>query len=212
VENILCPPVFKSGDINHVVNYRPVSIISIIPKIFEGTVYKKISPLFNNFITDDQYGFMSGRSTTTNLLTLQHFILNAFKLNSQVDVIYTDFANAFDKIDHSILAKKLYQSGLRGSFFSWQVSFLFGRKQYVKFKNYSSYMYNVTSGVPQGSHLAPLLFNTYINDISNINSNILLFADDAKIFRFVKTLLDTKLLQDDLNNISNWCVIQTNYI
>jgi len=84
-------PVYKIGDINHVTNYRPVSIISIIPKIFEGIVYKNISPLFKNVITNEQHGFMSGRSTTTNLLVLQHFILNAFKSNFQVDVIYTDF-------------------------------------------------------------------------------------------------------------------------
>lgn len=75
----------------------------------------------------------------------------------------------------------------------------------MKFKNYNSYIYNVTSGVPQGSHLAPLLFNIYINDISNINSNILLFADDAKLFRIIKTPLDSKQLQYDLDNISNWC-------
>jgi len=198
-------PVYKSGDINNIINYRPVSIISIIPKIFEGIVYKKISPLFKNFIVNEQHGFMSGRSTTTNLLVLQHFILNAFKSNCQVDVIYTDFAKAFDKIDHNILIKKLFQSGLRNPFYSWLVSFLSGRKQYVKFKNYNSYIYNVTSGVPQGSHLAPLLFNIYINDISNINSNILLFADDAKFFRIIKSPLDSNLLQYDLDNISNWC-------
>jgi len=75
----------------------------------------------------------------------------------------------------------------------------------MKFKNYNSYIYNVTSGVPQGSHLAPLLFNIYINDIRDINSNILIFADDAKLFRIIKTPLDTKLLQYDLDNISNWC-------
>jgi len=69
----------------------------------------KISPLFKNFITNEQHGFMSGRSTITHLLTLQHFISNAFKLNSQVDVIYTDFSKVFDKIDHCLLAKKLYQ-------------------------------------------------------------------------------------------------------
>lgn len=198
-------PVYKSGDINHIINYRPVSILSIIPKIFEGIVYKKISPLFKHFIINEQHGFMSSRSTTTNLLVLQHFILNAFKSNCQVDVIYTDFAKAFDKIDHNILIKKLFQSGLRNPFYSWLVSFLSGRKQYVKFKNYNSYIYNVTSGVPQGSHLAPLLFNIYINDISNINSNILLFADDAKLFRTIKTPLDSNLLQYDLDNISNWC-------
>jgi hypothetical protein len=104
--------VFKSGDINYVINYRPVSIISIIPKIFEGIIYKKISPLFKYFIIDEQHGFMSGRSTACNLLILQNYILNAFKLNCQVGIIFTDFAKAFDMIDHSILAKNLFQFGI----------------------------------------------------------------------------------------------------
>jgi hypothetical protein len=196
-------PVFKSGDINHVINYRPVSIISIIPKIFKGIVYKKIRPLFKNCIIDEQHGFMTGRSTASNLLILQNFILNAFKLNCQVDVIFTDFTKTFDKIDHSILVKKLFQSDLRDPFFSWLISYLSGRKQYVKFNNYNSYIYSITSEVSQDSHLAHLLFSIYINDIYDINSNILLFADDVKLFRIVKTPLDTKLLQDDLDNISN---------
>jgi hypothetical protein len=85
-------PVFKSGNINHIINYRPVSII---PKIFEGIVYRKISPLFKNFIIEEQHGFMSSRSTTSNLLVLQQFILNAFKLNCQVDVILNRLRKSF---------------------------------------------------------------------------------------------------------------------
>jgi len=73
-------------------------------------------------------------------------------------------------------------------------------------------LYNVTSGVPQWSHSAPHLFNIYINDIGNTNSNILLFADDVKLFRIVRFPLDTKLLQDDLDNISNWCVLNKLYL
>lgn len=84
-------------------------------------------------------------------LVLQQYILSTFNQNCQVDVIYTDFEKVFDKIDLSIVATKLYQSGLRNPFLFWLVSFLSGRIQYVKFKNYNSYMYNVTSGVPQGS-------------------------------------------------------------
>lgn len=75
----------------------------------------------------------------------------------------------------------------------------------MKFKNYNSYIYNITSGVPQGSNLALLLFNIYINDIKDNNSNILLFGDDVKLFRIIKTGLDTKLLQNDLDNVSDWC-------
>jgi len=90
---------------------------------------KKIIPIFKNIIIDEQHGFMSGRSTSTNLLVLQHYLLDAFKAGLQVDVIYTDFSKAFDKIDHDILSAKLYTLGLRNPFYSWLVSFLIGRKQ-----------------------------------------------------------------------------------
>ena len=111
-------PIPKGGDNTQVTNYRPISIISIIPKLFESIVSKKLNPIFKNIIIDEQHGFITGRSTTTNLLILQHHILDAFKAGHQVDVIYTDFSKAFDKIDHNILTTKLYHLGLRDPFHS----------------------------------------------------------------------------------------------
>lgn len=107
-------------------------------------------------------------------LVFQRHVLDAFKAGNQVDVIYTDFSKAYDKIDHNILIAKLYHLGLRNSFHSWLVSFLTGWKQFVKIKNFSSTLYNVSSDVLQGSHIAPILFNIFINDIKFANSRILL--------------------------------------
>ena len=198
-------PIPIEGDNTQVTNYRPISIISIIPKLFESVVSKKLNPIFKSIIIDEQHGFTTGRSTTTNLLVFQCYVLDAFKAENQVDVIYTNFSKAFDKIDHNILTTKLYHLGLRNPFHSWLASFLTGRKQYVKIKNFSSSQYNVSSGVPQGSHIAPLLFNMFINDIKFANSRMLLFADDLKLFRIIKTSNDAELLQNDINVLCDWC-------
>lgn len=155
--------------------------------------------------------FFSGRSTATNLLVFQNYVLDAFSTNCQVDVIYTDFSKAFDKIDHGILAAKLHNLGFRNPFYSWLVSFISGRKQYVKLKNYESPVYHATSGIPQGSHLAPLLFNIYVNDIKVTNPHLLFFADDLKIFRIIKSHEDANMLQIDLNTLNNWCSLNKLY-
>jgi len=162
-------PIPKGGDITLVTNYRPISIISIIPKLFESIVHKKIFPLFKDIITDVQHDFMSGKSITTNLLVLQNYILQAFRTGLQVDVIYTDFSKAFDKVDHCVLSSKLFNLGIRNPFHSWLVSFITGRQQYVKCTSFNSSLFKTNTGVPQGSHLAPLLFNLFINDIEFLN-------------------------------------------
>ncbi|CAI6372445.1 unnamed protein product [Macrosiphum euphorbiae] len=198
-------PIPKGGDLTLVTNYRPISIISIIPKLFEIIVHKKIFPLFKNIISDVQHGFMPGKSTTTNLLVLQNYILQAFRTGLQVDVIYTDFSKAFDKVDHCALRSKLFNLGIRNPFHSWLVSFITGRQQYVKYMSFNSSLFKINTGVPQGSHIAPLLFNLFINDIEFLNSNKLLYADDMKIYRIITSPADNLLLQDDLTRLSTWC-------
>lgn len=122
-------PVFKGRTL--VNNYRPFCINSIIPEQFESIIYCKTHPLFKHIIDGEQHGFVLGKSTITNLLVFQHFVLNIFKSDYQVDVIYTDFSKTFDANDHSILYFELFFSGLRDLFHSWFVSFLSDRHQYM---------------------------------------------------------------------------------
>lgn len=202
-------PIFKKGNRSLVSNYRPISIISILPKIFSKIITFKITPLFKNILVPQQHGFRSHKSSTTNLITLKHHILCSFKNHQQTDVIYTDFEKAFDRVNHKLLIHKLTKIGFDHPLLSWLDSFLSERTQYVKLKNFISSPISVTSGVPQGDHLSPLLFNLFINDaVSSItHSNILLFADDAKIFKSIATSEDCILLQNDLISFNDWCTL-----
>jgi len=123
-----------------------------------------------------------------------------------VDTIYLDFKKAFDSVDHSVLIYKLQNIGVRGSLLKWIESYLTGRENVVTINKQRSRPYAVSSGVPQGSHLGPLLFILFINDIvSGLKYvNILIFADDIKLFTKIDSVDDQIRLQEDLDYISNW--------
>lgn len=125
----------------------------------------------------------------------------------QVEVVYTDLAKAFDSVPHSMLGRKLRKFGFHGRFYSWLGSYLAGRVQYVKIGSTLSFPVPVTSGVPQGSHLGPLLFLIFINDIKLVIRSVrfLLFADDLKLFTPVKSLADVARLESDLRAVEGWC-------
>ncbi|KAL4104367.1 hypothetical protein QTP88_019668 [Uroleucon formosanum] len=112
-------PVFKSGDKSNVTNYRPISILSHIAKPFEHLVLQSIQPSVDFVLVDEQYGFRSGRSSTANLIVFNNFVIEAFENRSQVDVVYTDFVKAFERVDHAILIDILYKSGFGEPILSW---------------------------------------------------------------------------------------------
>lgn len=200
-------PIFKSGDKTHVSNYRPICKQNVMAKIFESIVAGKLSKLCKNVIIDEQHGFMSGRSTVSNLAVYSAFVASEIEGGHQVDAVYTDFSKAFDSVDHSILIDKLNLLGVGGIFLRWVSSFLTDRTQFVDFNGTLSRPIDVTSGVPQGSHIGPLLFLLFINDIADIfnHSRFLLYADDLKVFRRIDGFEDAVLLQDDLRSLELWC-------
>ena len=135
---------------------------------------------------------MKGRSTTTNLICVTQFIAESFNMQSQTDIIYTDFSKAFDKLDHNLITHKLSAFGLSDSLVNFFKCYLSNRTQYVVSSGFKSVEYLVTSGVPQGSILGPLLFNIFLNDIVEvIDVNCLIYADDLKIFTTVGNLNDS---------------------
>ena len=123
------------------------------------------------------------------------------------DVIYLDFRKAFDSVPHSQLLFKLWQIGIVGPLWKLLRCYLTNRLHYISIDDHQSGTLPVTSGVPQGSILGPLLFQIYINDLPGCinNSDCLLFADDAKIIRVIPNLQDQLLLQEDLHSTEQWC-------
>lgn len=200
-------PLHKKGKKNEISNYRPIAKLSCIPKLFESIVYDTMYFHCKSIFSPKQHGFLKGRSTTTNLTEFVSTTLCALEDSKEVDVIATDFSKAFDKISHRIIFLKLNALGFQSGFIGWIKSYLENRQYNVIFRSSISESFEATSGVPQGSHLGPLIFVLTINDVDCIikNSQLSIYADDMKIYRHILLPLDCSLLQDDLNNFSWWC-------
>ena len=201
----LIKPIFKSGDKNSVMNYRPISLLSVASKVLEKLVHNCIVDYVVNSISNDQFGFLRGRSTLQQLLIFFNIVHNS---SSQVDVTYLDFRKAFDSVAHNELLFKLWNFGITGNLWLWLKAYLTNRVQYVSVGHSTSHTLPVLSGVPQGSILGPLLFLIFVNDLPDaaLFSKILLFADDAKCIMPISSQLDSAHLQNDLSRISEWCL------
>ena len=196
--------VHKKGSRDEASNYRPISLTCICSKVMETLVNRQLVQhlLNNNILSRYQHGFTYGRSCLTNLLaTLEDCSLNMDN-NIPTDIIYLDFAKAFDTVPHARLCHKLYSSGIGGNLLSWLGDFLRDRKQRVCVNGAHSEWENVLSGVPQGSVIGPTLFLVFINDSSKVQ----IFADDSKIYRHIRSDIDMKALQDDLHAVDQWSV------
>ena len=156
-------------------------------------------------IADSQQGFSSGLSCQTNLLTFFDKIVDNMDQGNTVDVIYLDFQKAFDKVPHLRLIEKVKSLGINEQTVRWIKQWLQGRKQKVVINGFNSTWADVTSGVPQGSVLGPLLFLIYINDIDQgVKGLISKFADDTKLGGIIRTSSDMIDLQADMDILSEW--------
>ena len=189
-------------------NYRPISLTSHVIKIFERVIRKNLVEFLenNNLISPNQHGFRKGRSCLTQLLKHYDTVLNNYLNTGETDVIYLDFAKAFDKVDHKLLLKKVKHFGIKGKLYDWIEQFLLERTQTVVVDGYQSTPSPVVSGVPQGTVLGPILFLIYIDDLeTNVeDSESSCFADDTRLSRLIDYIQDTELLQEDLNNVVEW--------
>ena len=200
-------PIFKKGQKSDPKNYRPISLTSVICKSMEHIIVSQVMKHLEdrNILTDRQFGFRSKHSCESQLYVTINDIAKQIDSDLQVDAAILDFSKAFDKVSHQKLLYKLNYYGIRGNVLYWLESFLNGRTQQVVVEGSKSPTCNVTSGVPQGSVLGPVLFLIYINDIvSNIQSEIRLFADDVFLYKAIKTPRDHQILQDDLNSLVKW--------
>lgn len=199
-------PIYKSGDKSDIANYRGISIISAIPKLFESILTDEIFWTFKRYIIPEQTGFYRDRSAATNLAVYQNYLVSSIEAGFQVDSIYTDLSKAFDSVHQPLLLKKLSEMGIQGNYLKWVKSYLTDRRQRVEICGSLSGEVLVTSGVPQGSHIGPILFSLFVNDVASCfeSSRFLLYADDLKIFGTLKAD-SARALQGDLDRFTSWC-------
>ena len=216
-------PLYKKGD-NHVFdNYRPISLLSTVSKIFEKVVFIQVYDYFcaHQLFYENQYGFRKSHSTELAALELVDRLFKHLDDGKIPVSVFLDLSKAFDTLNHAILMDKLKYYGLNETSLNWFRSYLHDRYQYTEYNGTCSDVINLTTGVPQGSILGPLLFIIYMNDIHVATSNFkaILYADDTNLlspmcsFSSSNSLNPTKLtevtnsINDELSHVHEWLLI-----
>ena len=189
--------LFKSGDKTKSSNYRLISITSILCRMLESIIKSAVMEHCkdSNIFTDSQYGFRERRGCILQLLTVFDTWSKYIDSGIPVDAVFLDFRKAFDSVPHKHLLLKLERLGVSGNVLKWISSFLSNRQQRVVINGQSSEWTDVSSGVPQGSVLEPLLFIMFVNDLPDeVKSYCKLFANSTRTYKISRTLKLSKMI------------------
>ena len=211
-------PLYKKNDDTLLNNYRPISLLISISKVFEKVVFLQLHKYFkdNNLFYKSQYGFLPEHSTELSCLELIDKITLDLDNKQTPVAIFMDLSKAFDTLNHDILLSKLSYYGISDIALIWFRSYLTNRSQYVELNNTCSSTATISTGVPQGSILGPLLFLIYINDIPNSSTtfSFVLYADDTTLYSSIHYMFPSssnkyisKTLNDELTKVHNWLCV-----
>ena len=199
-------PIFKNkGSRSDPNNYRPITLTCCLGKLLEKIVNNRMTEFFDqhHLLSDSQSGFRKNDSTTCQLLSISHMLLQNCAKGKSTQAIFLDISKAFDRVWHKQLVNKLRKMGINGVLLKWLESYLQGREIYVVLDGKKTKLYKINAGVPQGAILAPLLFLCFINDLPGcISSLSKLYADDTSIFSIIGS--EGSTLQQDLRKIEIW--------
>ena len=197
-------PIFKDGDKTSIDCYRPISLLCSLSEVLEKVIFEALYEHVEDKLSDCQFGFRKKRSTVLQMVV---FLKKVYEFNDaqsveKLCILYLDFPKAFDKVPHGILLQKLHNIGVHRKTIELIADYLTARTQFVKINNETSSPKKVTSGVPQGSILGPLLFIIFINDLPNCTNYSLCYGycDDLKILSTTP-----EGMQEDVKNLENWC-------
>ena len=197
MKNAVIKALHKKGNTEDISNYRPISILPTLSKIFERAAVDQLIAYLeeNKLLSKNQHAYRKKHSTVTCLVELINYVHSKIDKKRYTAIASLDLSKAFDSISHQIILKKLEKLGLGRNAVKWINSYLTERKQTTKFKNFKSQEETVSSGIPQGSIVGPLLFLCYTNDIHEVFRNkckVVAYADDTQIITEAKSLSELK--------------------